>query len=237
MEPAGVDAKRVQARERGLPAHLHDLHLAHDRVALDALAQPDEAIGHGENRVRVVLAEVLADEESGGLPARHQHAQLLDELLQADEGLAAVMRQNHRAERVDEDQARPVLLDFGHHAGQHLLEVTGGGLLRQVDEPDAAVDLAAVEKLELLLVAQHLQRGFAQYREIQGGTLGRGQREHELVRQRGLAAAGRPGDDVERELRQPAAEHLVQSGHPGFQAFDGCFFGIHGDCVLHGFAA
>ena len=35
----------------GLAAHLHDLHLAHHRVALHALAQPDQPVGDGEHRV------------------------------------------------------------------------------------------------------------------------------------------------------------------------------------------
>jgi hypothetical protein len=80
-----------------------------------------------------------------------------------------------------------------------------------------------VEEVELLLVAQHLQRRLAEHGEVQRRALGRGQREHDLVRQRGLAAAGLAGDQVERELRQAAAEHLVQAGHAGGQAVDGRF--------------
>ena len=50
-------------------------------------------------------------------------------------------------------------------------------------------DLGLVEERELLLVAQHLQRRLAEDREVQRRALGGGGREHDLVRERRLAAA------------------------------------------------
>ena len=218
----------------GLPAHLHDLHLAHHGVALHALAQPDQPVGHREHRVGVGLGEVLADQEGRGLPARHQHAELLHELLQVVVRVAlGLAREHHGTEGVDEDERRTVRFDLGDDAAQHLVEVARQGVVRQVDEANRAVDRLAVEEIELLLVAQHLQRRLAQHREVQRGALRRRQREHHLVRQRRLAAAGRARDEVERELRQSAAEHLVQARHAGGQAVDR-HFGGHGEVSCAG---
>jgi hypothetical protein len=50
------------------------------------------------------------------------------------------------------------------------------------------------------------------------------------VRQRGLAAAGRPGEQVERELGQAAAEHLVEARYAGWQSMMRCF--AVSSCVL-----
>jgi predicted GIY-YIG superfamily endonuclease len=66
-------------------------------------------------------------------------------------------------------------------------------------------DLVQLEEGELLLVAQHLQRRLAQHGEEQGAPFGRRMGEHDLVRQRRLAAAGRAGDQGKREFGQAAA--------------------------------
>ena len=137
LQTGGADAKRVQARQRRLPAHLHDLHLAHDRVALHALAQPDQAVGHGEHRIGIVLGEVLADQESRGLPARHQHAELLHELLQADEGLAAAPAPGPRS---GTSRRRPAAGSWASTSAtmrsSTLSQVAGRGFVRQIDEAD-----------------------------------------------------------------------------------------------------
>ena len=106
-------------------------------------------------------------------------------------------------------------------------------VVRQIDEADGVVDRLAVEEVELLLVAQHLQRRLAKHGEIERRALRRRQCEHHLVRQRGLAATGRPCDEVERELRQSTAKHFVQAGHAGGQAVDRHFVG-HGDVSCAG---
>jgi hypothetical protein len=71
-----------------------------------------------------VSLEVLADQEGRRLPTRHQHAQLLDEQLQA--GLRAVRAlagKGHRTERVDEDQPGVVGGNFVDDALEHAVEV------------------------------------------------------------------------------------------------------------------
>src|SRR6185437_6622375 len=67
---------------------------------------------------------------------------------------------------------------------------------------------------------QHLDRRLAQDRDVERGALGAGGREHHLVRQRGLAAAGAAGDEVERKLGQPATENIVETWDPGRQLID-----------------
>ena len=84
LHPVAGDAEGVQARHGRLAAHLHDLQLAHDRVALDALVQPEEAVGDGEDRVVADLRlGVLADQEGRRLPARQVQRQPLDEALRS----------------------------------------------------------------------------------------------------------------------------------------------------------
>ena len=80
--------------------------------------------------------------------------------------------------------------------------------------------LASIEERELLLVAQHLDGRLAQHGEVQRGPLRRGVGEHDLMRQRGLAASGRAGDDVEGIFGQAAAEDLIEPGHAGGQLAD-----------------
>ncbi len=77
-----------------------------------------------------------------------------------------------------------------------------------------------VEEGELLLVAQHLDGRLAQNREVECGPLRGGIRKHDLMGEGGFTASGRPGNDIERVFRQPAAQDLIQTGHAGRQAPD-----------------
>ena len=97
-------------------------------------------------------------------------------------------------------------------AGQHGLEAVLEQLGSEVHEADAVEDLGLVEERELLLVAQHLERRLAEDGDVQRRPLGGRGREHDLVRERRLAAAGPAGDQVERELGQSAAEDVVETG-------------------------
>ncbi len=77
------DAEGVQAGHGLLAAQLHDLQLAHDRVPLDALVEPEQPVGDGEDRVVAQLAlDVLADQERGRLPTGQVQRQALDEALE-----------------------------------------------------------------------------------------------------------------------------------------------------------
>src|SRR5688572_23686745 len=100
-------------------------------------------------------------------------------------------------------------------AMQYLVEIARRDVVRKVDEMDRSVDQLAVEEIELLLIAQHLQRRLTQHCEIERRALRRRQCEHYLVRQRGLTATGRPSDEVEREFRQPPPQHFVQARYTG----------------------
>ena len=200
----------------GLAAHLHDLHLAHHGVALHALAQPDQAVGHREHRVGVGLVEVLADQEGRGLPARHQHAQLLHELLQAGRAGCRRCSLANTTERNESTKTSAGLcaVTSSTMRSQHPVEVAGHGVVGQVDEAHAVVDGLAVEEVELLLVAQHLQRRLAQHGEVERRALRRGQREHDLVRQRGLAAARRPAMRLNENSGKPPPSTSSRPGTP-----------------------
>ena len=217
-----------------MAAHLHDFQLAYHGVALNALSKPDQAIGHGENRVGVGFSEILADEERRRLPRRHQHAQLLNELRKVVIGVVlGLAGQHHGAERIDKHQGRRMRFDFADDAPQHLVQVPGQGIVGQVDVTDRLVDRFAVEKVELLLITQHLQWRFTQDGKEQRRAFRRCQGKHHLVGQRGLAATRRAGNQIERKFRQSSTQHLVQSRHAGGQTVDS-HFGAHGEFSCEG---
>jgi len=109
-----------------------------------------------------------------------------------------------------EHQARALLLHLRRDSLHDCIQVASLSFLAQIDEAHRPVDFVALEKAILLLVAQHLQGRFAQHREVKRWTFGGCEGEHHLVGQRGLAASGRAGDQIEGELRQAAAEHFVK---------------------------
>ena len=125
-----------------------------------------------------------------------------------------------RAEGIDEHQPGADRLDFGRDPLEDGVQVAGQRDIGEIDEVHRAADRAGVEVVELLLVAQHLQGRFAEHGEVQGRPLRRRQREHHLVRQGGLPAAGRAADQVERILRDAAPEDLIQAGDAGNQAIE-----------------
>ena len=48
----------MEARNRGLPAPLYDLHLARNRVAVDLLKEPEETIRNGEDGIVCLRSKV-----------------------------------------------------------------------------------------------------------------------------------------------------------------------------------
>jgi hypothetical protein len=179
----------VQTRNRRLPAELHDLQLSDDRVPLDLLVQPEEAVGDGEHRVVADLPlGVLPDQERGRLPARQVQGEPLDERLEFRLAGAARGLPHHRAERVHHDEARGHRLDLLDDLREDGVQILLQHDLAQVNEPDGGVQLGRVEELELLLVPQHLEGGFAEYGEVQGRPLRGGVGEHQLVGEGGLPA-------------------------------------------------
>ena len=87
----------------------------------------------------------------------------------------------------------------------------------QVDKPDGFADLGFVEERKLLLIAQHLDGGFAEHSEIECRLLCGRVGENELMCHRRFAATGCAGDDVERKFRNAAAHNVVEAAHASWQ--------------------
>ncbi len=163
----------------------------------------------------------LADQKGRRLPAGQPHAQILDEPLQVGLALFVSRHLNDRSKRIDDDDRGRRGLHFLNDALQHLVEPAVQRLLRQVDEPHRRIHLRHVEELELLLIAQHLERRLAEDGEEQGRPFGSRQREHDLLHERGLAGSGCPRDEIERELRNAAAQDGIEPGNARRQATNG----------------
>jgi hypothetical protein len=100
------DAKGMQAGNRRLTAHLHDLHLPHHGVPVKALIQPREAVRDRKNGMVLSLAQLkLADKKGRRLPAGQPHAQFLDEVLQVELLGLPFCHLHHRSKRVDDHDA------------------------------------------------------------------------------------------------------------------------------------
>ena len=82
---------------------------------------------------------------------------------------------------------------------------------------DRATNEFRLEKAELLLIAQHLDRGFTKHGEVQRRPFWGGVGEQNLLRQRGFAGAGAAGQHVEGKLGQATAQHGIEPWHPGAQ--------------------
>src|SRR6266852_253106 len=219
------DAEGMHAGHGLLAAQLHDLHLAHDRVLLDALVEPEQSVGHREHRVVAQLAfDVFADQERGGLPTGQVQRQALDEPLQFHFGRGGQGLAHHGAERIHHDDLGVGGFDLFDDRIQNGAEVFFQNEVAEVDEADRAVHLGLIEELELLLIAQHLDGRLAQHREVEYRVVWAGVGEDDLMRQRGLAATGSAGDDVEGVLGQAAAEDFIEARHAGGQSPNGHSF-------------
>src|ERR1700728_199694 len=69
--------------KRRLAAHFQDLDLSDHRIAVDALIEGDQTIGHREYRVWIAFCQILLNQEGGSMPAAQVYAKLLNELLNA----------------------------------------------------------------------------------------------------------------------------------------------------------
>lgn len=85
---------------------------------------------------------------------------------------------------------------------------------------NGVVQLLKVKKTVLLLISQHLESRFAENCEIQRRTLRCGIGKDKLMSQCCLSTSWCARDNVERELRNTAAQNLIQSGHPRWQFID-----------------
>ena len=120
-------------------------------------------------------------------------------------------RVHHRPKRIYEYQAWRIGFHLVGDARQHAVEIATDEVDRQIDEADRVIDLVDIKKRKLLLIAQHLQRGFAEYRKEQRALIRGCQREHHLVGEGGFAAARCARNQVKREFREPAAKQIVQA--------------------------
>jgi hypothetical protein len=206
-------------------------------MALMRLRQIDHAIGHRHDGIGFAVGlDILADQKRRRFPAGHARAQFLDEILQFGDALLPGFRGlHHRAERVDKHQARRERFNFLHDAFEHAGKIALAQVLGQVDVADRRPDQAGVEKAVLLLEAQHFQGWFTKHGKKQGAPLGIGQRKHDLVRQRGLAAAGRAGNEVEGEFAESASEQDIQSWYACVHQPQGDFV-VHYNCSCTGMA-
>jgi hypothetical protein len=130
------------------------LELAHDRIALHILIEPEKTVGDGEDGIIAQLRfDILPDQKSSCLPTGQEQAELLHEPLD----LHFVFKDlaNHRAEGIDDHDARAGVFnlfgDFCQYSRQSVVQQN----LAQIDKADGAVQLGRIEKCILLLVTQH----------------------------------------------------------------------------------
>ena len=194
----------MQPRNGCLSTHLHDLHLANHRIPIEALNEPQHAVRDGEDRILFSLRGfILADEKRRRFPACEPDGQLLHEVLQIEvAGLCPLGSLGHRSKGIDNHHAGVRLFDFLNDAFQELFQRAVDDLLAQIDVADRLIHAGDIEEGELLLIAQHLEGGFADDGEVQRGTIGTGEGEHDLLRERRFPRAWSAGNEIEGELRQ-----------------------------------
>jgi hypothetical protein len=191
------------------------LHLANDRIPIEALNEPQESVRDGEDRILFSLRGlILADEKRRRFPAREPDGQLLHEVLQIEGAvLCPLGRLGHRSKGIDDHHAGARRFDFLNDACQELLERAGHNLLAQIDVADRFIHTGHIEEGELLLIAQHLEGRFADDGEVQRGTAGTGEGEHDLLRERRFPRAWSTRNDIEGEFRQAPTQDLVEPRH------------------------
>ena len=217
-----TNAKGIQAGERWLSPHFDDFYFTHYGISFDALTQPDQPVGDGKHRVMAGIGlgfvKIFTDQKRGGLPGRHQSSEGLQEFLYC---FVACAGMQHRSKGINEHVGGSERFNFGDNARKQRIEVIGQRFVGQINEAHRVVDHLDVEKRELLLMAQHFQRWLRQHRQVERGSLRRGDGKHDLMRQRRFSAARLARNQVERKFRQSAAEDIVQSRHAGRQRMNG----------------
>jgi hypothetical protein len=221
LDPGGRHPDGVQPRHRCHAARLHDLELPDDRIPAHRLGKPEDAVRDGEDRVPHLVLLVFPNEERRRFPGRQSQRQPLHEMLQLELGTVGTGGANQRPERIDDHDAGTQAVDLCGNASQHCVEIPAQRLVAQVHEVHIRADAGQIEEAELLLVAQHLERGLAQQCDEESGPRGGGVGEQQLHRQRRLARAGAARDQVERQRRQAATEDVVQPGDAGVQQRQG----------------
>ena len=203
----------MQPRNRRLSTHLHDLHLANHRIPIEALNEPQHSVRDGEDRILFSLRGlVLADEKRRRFPAGEPDRQLLHEVLQIEVAVLCPFGSlGHRSKGIDNHHAGVRRFDFPNDAFQELLQRAVDHVLAQIDVADRLIHAGDIEEGELLLIAQHLEGGLADDGEVQRGTIGTGEGEHDLLRERRFPRAWSAGNEIEGELRQPPPPRIWSS--------------------------
>ena len=216
LQPVLGDADGVQSRHRRLAAQLHDLQLSHHGIPLRHLRQPEDAIHHGEQGIVADLFfDIFADQERRGFPTGQELGEAVEERLHLHFAHIAARLAGQGAKRIQHHDAGVGGRDLRDDLLQHRVQILLQHHVGQVDEADGLAQFGFVEEGKLLLIAQHLEGGFAEHGEVERRFLRRRIGEGDLMRQRGLAATGRAGQDVEGEFRNAAAEDLVEPPHAG----------------------
>src|ERR1019366_3227742 len=160
------------------------------------------------------------DEERGGLVAREREREALHETRQLQ--LAArpcgERASHHSPKGVDDDDSWTRFLELVLDGFQHRRHPSVERLIAEVDEPNRAIaHFGGIEERVLLLIAQHLDGRLADDAEVHGLPREARVREHDLMRQRCLAAPWAAGDQIEGEFRNPAAQDFVEARNTGWQ--------------------
>jgi hypothetical protein len=140
----------MQPRNGCLSAHLHDLYLAHHRIPIEALHEPQQAVRDGEDRILFSRRGLIfADEKRRRLPACEPDGQLLHEVLQIE---IAILRPlgslGHGSKGIDNHHAGARRFDFLNDASQQLLQRAADHVLAQIDVADRLIHAGDIEEGE-----------------------------------------------------------------------------------------
>src|ERR1019366_7340190 len=139
----------------------------------------------------------------------------LDERLHFNFARPARRCAHHGAKGIHHHDARIDRRDPLGNFIENCIQILSQYHVAEVDKADGVAKLGFVEERILLLVAQHFYGGFAKDGEKERGVFRRGIGENNLMNQGGFAAPRRAGDDVERKLRDTAAQDVVEAVHAG----------------------
>ena len=217
----------------GCPAtSLHDLEFSNYGISIRGLSEPEDSIGDREDRISLFLFAVFAKQKRGYFPAREVESEALNELVETERGSNRRVPDPsaNRAKRIHHDDAGLRLLDFRNNLLKHAVEVATHHLFTEINEVDGGAGETGIEKTELLLISQHLDRWLAQDREIDGGSFRGCVGEYDLMRERCLARARTTRNKIEGEFGKSTAEHRVESWYSGDEILNKCRLVFH--CAL-----
>ena len=220
LEPAGADHEVVEAAAERPAAHLeHAQAAALGAVFLRHVLERDHAV-----RQAVQLQVVVG----GGAVVEQQHRALLaDEELLERQHLAPVAQrmlreQAHLRQRVEHDARRLAALDLAQDRARGVGQLD----LRRMEQARLAVGGEVLVRGQQLVAVDAVQAPAVRVRHALQLLLGLGERdvhalftgapafEQVLERERGLAGARVPLDQVDAVRREAARENVVEAGDP-----------------------